>query len=42
MGEEILCKAGRKINDHCVVIVGGEWEEICCVTQVEILVIIMW
>jgi hypothetical protein len=42
MGREFLCTAGRRISGHCVVIVEGEWEENCCVTQVELLVIFMW
>jgi hypothetical protein len=42
MVREMLCTAGRKISDHCVVNVEGEWEENCCVPQVEVLVIIVW
>jgi hypothetical protein len=42
MGRELLCTAGRRISDHYVVIVEGDWEENCCVPQVELLVIIMW
>jgi hypothetical protein len=32
---ELLCTADRKICDHCVVIVEGELEENCFLTQVE-------
>jgi hypothetical protein len=41
MGRELLCKAGRWISDHSVVIVEGGNEDNCCVTQAELLVIIM-
>jgi hypothetical protein len=37
MGRELLCTAGRKISDNCVVIVEGEWEGNCCVPQIESL-----
>jgi hypothetical protein len=42
MGRELLCTAVRMISVHYVVVVEGESEENFCVTQVEILVIIMW
>jgi hypothetical protein len=35
MGRELLGTAGRMISDHYVVIVEVEWEEKCCVPQVE-------
>jgi hypothetical protein len=42
MGREMLCTAGRRINDYYVVKVEGEREENCCVPLVERLVIVMW
>jgi hypothetical protein len=41
MVRELLCSAGRYISDSNVVKVEGEWEENCCVQQLELLVIIM-
>jgi hypothetical protein len=38
----MLCTAVRRISDHYVVIVEGDWEEKCCVLQVEDLVIFVW
>jgi hypothetical protein len=35
MGREFLCIAGRRISDHFVVIVDGEWEENFCVTHLK-------
>jgi hypothetical protein len=35
MGRELVYKACRKISDHYVVIVEGEWVENCGVSQVE-------
>jgi hypothetical protein len=42
MGREFLCTASRRISDRYVVIVEGEWEENCCLSQVEGLVIVLW
>jgi hypothetical protein len=42
MGSDLLCNAGRFFSDHFVVKVKEEWEENCCVSQVEKFVIIMW
>jgi hypothetical protein len=42
MGKEFLCTACRKINDHYVDIVEGEFEENSCVPHVVKLVIVMW
>jgi hypothetical protein len=42
MGREYLRTSGRKISDQFGVIVVGEGEGNCCVTQGKTLVIIIW
>jgi hypothetical protein len=42
MGRVFLCTAGRRISDHYLVIVEGEWDENFCVPLVEELVVIVW
>jgi hypothetical protein len=42
MGRKLLCNASRRISDHYVVIVEGDFEEKYFIPHVDFFVIIMW